>query len=96
MNLSVPTHPPSIERPAEQSAADTAAQLLQHRAPRTTLLDRLAMSIGVALLIWGTRPDRRAAPDVSGYRVAGRTPDHRHAVDRTLAAHGLPHHPFAR
>ena len=96
MKLSVPTHPPSIERPAEQSAVDTATQILQRRAPRTAVLDRLAMSVGVALLIWGTRPERRAAPDVSGYRVAGKSPDARRAVDRTLAAHGLSYHPFAR
>lgn len=94
--MSVPTHPPSIERPPTQSAADTAAQILQRRAPRTALFDRLAMSIGVALLIWGTRPVEKAAPDVSGYRPHGHVPDARRAIDRSLAAHGLPHVPFAR
>lgn len=96
MNPVVPTHPPSIERPPAQSAADTAAQILQRRAPRAALFDRLAMSIGVALLIWGTRPVEKAAPDVSGYRVAGRPSTALRTVDRTLAARGGPHVPFAR
>ncbi|WP_162621826.1 hypothetical protein [Microbacterium suaedae] len=100
MNLSVPTRPPSAQRSAAQTTA-AAAAILRRRAPRTALFDRIAMRIGLALLIWGTRPERPSAPDVSGYRADPRAPLYaRHAVDASLARHallhGAPNHPFGR
>ncbi|WP_156761936.1 hypothetical protein [Microbacterium karelineae] len=92
MNLSVPTRPPSPQRPVAQTSAETAAEILQRRAPRTTLFDRIAMRIGLALLIWGTRPTRQSAPDVSGFRADPRAPLYaRHAHDDSLARHALLH-----
>jgi len=84
VNTTVPTHPPS-----------TSVQALSGRIPRTALSDRIAMRIGLALLLWGTRPVKNLGPDVSGYGVQTRT-DARREIDRTLAAQGHPFSPFAR
>jgi len=54
------------------------------------------MRIGLALLIWGTRPVTRRAPDVSGYRNAASQRDAARDIDRTLAAYQNPHPPFSR
>ena len=88
MNITLPTRPPST--------TSTAADILQSRAPRTALTDRIAMRIGLALLIWGTRPVTRRAPDVSGYRNAASQRDAARDIDRTLAAYQNPHPPFSR
>ncbi|HJA04482.1 MAG: hypothetical protein ACTH0E_00630 [Candidatus Microbacterium stercoravium] len=84
MNTTVPTHPPR-----------TPVQALSGRTPRTALSDRIAMRIGLALLLWGTRPVKNVGPNVSGHGVQSRT-DARREIDRTLAAHGHPFSPFAR
>ncbi len=100
MNLTLPTRPPSAQRPDAQSSP-VAASVLQDRAPRTALFDRLAMRVGLALLIWGTRPTRQAAPRVDGFRADPRAAAHaRRAAEESLARHGLLHgvpaHPFCR
>lgn len=84
MNTTVPTHPPSTPEAA-----------LTGRTPRTALADRIAMRIGLALLLWGTRPVKRLGPDVSGYGVHARV-DARRELDRTIAKHSHPFSPFAR
>ncbi|WP_309067170.1 hypothetical protein [Microbacterium sp.] len=40
---------------------DSIAEALQNRSARTALPDRVAMWIGLRLLLWGTRPDRGQA-----------------------------------
>lgn len=55
-------HPPSPERSSVQQIGRAAEQLLEQRAHRTRFLDRVAMRIGLALLIWGARPARTSAP----------------------------------
>lgn len=93
---STSSHPPSTKRPSAQHAA--ALDLIRERAPRTRLADRIAMRIGLALLIWGTRPEPAAAPRVDGFRADPRVGLHaRHAADESLARHALlhggpPHH----
>jgi hypothetical protein len=53
------------------------------------------MRIGLALLVWGTRPVVRTAPDVSGF--GARQPmSARRDTDRALAAHQHPFPPLAR
>lgn len=85
MNITLPAHPPSTP----------AALDLQNRMPRTALADRIAMRIGLALLVWGTRPVARTAPDVSGFGAHYGTASRR-SLDRTLAAHQHPFPPIAR
>ncbi|HLS92773.1 MAG TPA: hypothetical protein VK015_04585 [Microbacterium sp.] len=93
--MSVPTHPPSLERPT------APPQILRGRAPRTRFVDRVAMRVGLALLLWGTRPVAPVAPDVSGYRPGTGARDAAlRDIDTALAAHrarfGAPTFPTAR
>ncbi|NHI17221.1 hypothetical protein [Microbacterium excoecariae] len=97
MNVTVPTHPPCPDPHVHAASAETA-----RRAPRPRALDRLAMRLGLALIVYGTRPPRpRVAPgpDVSGYRPGGAVYAP-HAADSALARHallhGAPTHPFGR
>lgn len=55
-------HPPSLSRPSVQQIGHAAERLLADSAPRTRFVDRVAMRIGLALLIWGARSTRTAAP----------------------------------
>lgn len=48
-----PAHPPSTSHPPRPPAEAIAAL---NRAPRTALLDRLAMRVGLLLLLWASRP----------------------------------------
>jgi len=43
------------------SAADTVTRLRVHVPARTRLLERLAMRVALALLLWSTRPRASAA-----------------------------------
>ena len=81
MNITLSAHPPSMSAVLE----------LQSRTPRTAFADRIAMRIGVALLVWGTRHAQPTAPDVSGY--VARTVA---APERTLARYAHPFPPIAR
>lgn len=73
---------------------DRIVQALQQRAARTSLPDRVAMRIGLWLVLWGTRPARRdrSAIDPRDLREAflERTiREHQAAVDRARANSGL-------
>ncbi|GGF45044.1 hypothetical protein GCM10010922_20930 [Microbacterium sorbitolivorans] len=85
MNITLTSHPPST----------TVALDLQNRTPRTALADRIAMRIGLALLVWGTRPAAPLGPDVSGYRPHP-SEAARREIDRALATHQRPFPPIAR
>ncbi|MGI6877666.1 hypothetical protein [Microbacterium sp. gxy059] len=68
MNTTVPTRPPSASStPDTRRDARRPDEILRHRAPRTSLLDRIAMRVGLALLVWGTRPEQQP--------VASQAPD---------------------
>lgn len=90
MNITLPTHPPSTT-----PAAPSVAEVLQSRTPRTALTDRIAMRVGLALVVWGTRPLAQTAPDVSGYRRS-HVAAPRRDIERALAAHHHPFPPLAR
>jgi len=90
VNITLPAHPPSTT-----PAAPRVAEVLQSRTPRTALPDRIAMRIGLALLLWGTRPIAPQAPDVSGFGAShGAAP--RRDIERTVAAYQHPFPPLAR
>ena len=68
--------------------ADTLQRLpLSDHAPRTSLPDRVALRIALALLLWSTRPNTRLATAQS--RLALRQREDRELHWR-LAAHRLP------
>ncbi|GGH39657.1 hypothetical protein [Microbacterium album] len=52
------SHPPQPPSPPRDALMHVS---LQDRAPRTALHHRIAMRIGLALLLWGTRPRHVAA-----------------------------------
>lgn len=90
MNITLTSHPPSTTE-----VASSAVEVLQSRTPRTAFADRIAMRIGLALLVWGTRPAASVGPDVSGYRPHP-SEAARREIDRALAAHQRPFPPIAR
>lgn len=62
---------------------------LQSRTPRTGALDRIALRVALALLLWGTRP----AADASRLELeqaARAARDERERAWRDAAAHHLP------
>ncbi|MER7796154.1 hypothetical protein [Microbacterium sp. NPDC096154] len=83
------SHPPG---PPQQ-----AAEALQQRAARTALPDRVAMWIGLRLLLWGTRPERAidasdptiSRRDARALRLERALDEQRAAQDRLLAQTGL-------
>lgn len=80
------SHPPG---PPQQ-----AAQALQNRSARTALPDRVAMWIGLKLLLWGTRPEARDAEaidrrDLREALAERAIREHRAALERARAASGL-------
>lgn len=64
---------------------------LPGRAPRTTLADRVAMRIALALLLWSTRPtntrDHLADARAHELRLARRLREHEWARSRLLLPH---------
>ncbi|WP_162893251.1 hypothetical protein [Microbacterium halotolerans] len=93
MNVSAPVRPRSVDS-AQSSTAVGAVELI-HRVPRTTLVDRLVMRIGVAMLIWSTRPDAAHTPHISVLADDPRAPLYaRHAADESLARGALVHGVF--
>lgn len=83
------SHPPG---PPQQ-----VAQVLQNRSARTALPDRVAMWIGLKLLLWGTRPEQREADaidtrDVREAIAERAIREHRAARER-IHASGLTAYP---
>ncbi|WP_156888120.1 hypothetical protein [Microbacterium indicum] len=75
------------------AAATAAALVVERRSPRVPLVDRFAMRVGLALLVWGSRPARQAAvPERAEPREAYAA----HAVDSSLARGALLHHDVYR
>lgn len=60
-------HPPRPPHPPHPPSEAIAA--LEHRAPRTTLIDRIAMRIGLQLLLWSTRPAMTRDKAQAAYRL---------------------------
>ncbi|MGO1769705.1 MAG: hypothetical protein ACTHZX_07095 [Microbacterium sp.] len=88
MNLSVPVHPPESDVPAPQ---DPAA-LLRQRVPRESLLDRAVLRVGIALLIWSTRPAPEHTPHISELALDPRSPLYAaRAADTSFARGALLH-----
>lgn len=93
MNVSAPVRPRAAD--STQSSTTVGAVELVHRVPRTTMVDRLVMRIGVAMLIWSTRPDAAHTPHISVLADDPRAPLYaRHAADGSLARGALFHGVF--
>lgn len=79
-------------RPQSTARSEPTA-VLRGRAPRTALPARIAMRVGMTLLIWGTRPASRSGAHVGyGDPDPPRPPDA--AELRALATQGWQHPPF--
>ncbi|MGW9112449.1 hypothetical protein [Microbacterium sp. NPDC055683] len=90
IHLSRP-HPP---QPQAVSRLATELSVIPERTPRTSAADRLAMRIGLRLLLWGTRPadaQERARAHHERLRTAeAARREHELAVARAHLLHGTP------
>jgi hypothetical protein len=78
---------------------DSIAKALQNRSARTSLPDRVAMRIGLWLVLWGTRPTRAidaddqtiSRRDSRALRLERALAEQHAALDRARASAGLIH-----
>ncbi|MFT4235159.1 MAG: hypothetical protein QM607_09200 [Microbacterium sp.] len=56
LHTELPQHPPSLAPSLTPSLTATLTAELATRTPRTALGDRIALRIGLWLLLWGSRP----------------------------------------
>lgn len=78
-------------RTAHPPSPPGIAQSLENRSARTSLPDRVAMWIGLKLLLWGTRPVRGQATtrDLHEWRMERELRERQLELDRTRAAVGF-------
>lgn len=78
----------SVETPSDALALAT----LDGRSPRTSLIDRIALRLAVALLLWSSRPTARTQQDRDAVLLARHEAADREARERRwlLRAHNLP------
>lgn len=85
--MNITTAPQRSERP-DTGIPDPLQQLpLPHRTARTALLDRIALRLALALLLWSTRPQRAALTAVQRRELHERE---RRELAWQLRCHRLP------